>query len=122
RAELGRELEDHEGLGRDLPGELEHAAGDAAHAKADRRADLQVIADEHARAHAEAEIVGEADLVAERHAEREVTGLGDPDHRAAVDLARRAAERDERVEVRRRLWALDPEPAAEAGRDPPVPW
>src|SRR5262249_48593354 len=99
RAQLGRQLEDHEALGRQLPREVEDAARDAREAEPDRRADLQVVADEHTGAKAEAEIVGEAHVVPERRAEREVAGLGDADHRASVHLARRAAERDERVEV-----------------------
>ena len=39
-------------------------------------------------------------VVADGHAERQLAGLGDADDRVAVHLARRAAERDERVEVR----------------------
>src|SRR5512140_3686340 len=118
---IARQLEDHEGFRRHLPGEVEDAIGDAAEAKADRGTDLQVVAEEHARAHAETEIVGKADLVAKRQAEGEIAGLGDTDHRASVHLARRAAQRDERVERAWRLGTLDPEAAAEADRDPPEP-
>src|SRR5262249_52028969 len=57
RLDLGRQLEDHECLGRDLPAELERAAGDPGEAEADRRADLEVVADEHARAEADGHVV-----------------------------------------------------------------
>src|SRR5262249_51842480 len=92
RSQVARQLEDREELGRYLPRELEHAARDAREAEADRRAALQVVAEEHAGAEAQAEVIREPDVVPERRTERQVAGLGDTDHRAAVHLARGAAE------------------------------
>src|SRR5690606_5879902 len=72
RPQLARQLEHDERLGRHLPREVEHAARDAREAEADRRADLQVVADEHTGPDPDVDVVGEVHVVAERRADREV--------------------------------------------------